>query len=135
MAGVVLALAGLTCGDGGPGTGAAAAPAVVNPLCGEWAGTWRSRSGKVYAAELRGGVARAFDPDGSVRFALRVVWEGDGLLRVTDGQSYDWPGIYRLEGGCLVICSAAGHSEPRPKSFSAPHTDLFTLLPSGPRKP
>jgi hypothetical protein len=36
MTGIVLALAGLTCGDGGPGQRAAAAPVAVNPLAFEW---------------------------------------------------------------------------------------------------
>ncbi len=37
MTGVVLALAGLTAGDGGPGTGAASAP--VRSCAGRWVGT------------------------------------------------------------------------------------------------
>jgi hypothetical protein len=129
----VLALAGLACGDGGPGA-APAAPTVVNPLTGEWAGTWRSRSGKVYAAELRGGVARAFDPDGSIRFAIRVVRQGDGRLLLHAWDGLGWPGIYRLGGGRLVICAAGAFEAPRPRSFFAPDTEVFVLR-AAPRKP
>ena len=41
MMGVVLALAGLTCGDGGPGAGAATAPAWS--AAGRWVGTLHAR--------------------------------------------------------------------------------------------
>ncbi len=134
MTGVVLALAGLTCGDGGPGTGAPDARVLANPLAGSWVGTWRSRTGATYRAELREGVVRAFEANGRVRFAFRVVWEGDGRLRVTGGGERVWPGIYRLDGGRLVLCSASGYPAPRPGSFFAPDTDLFTLRPA-PRQP
>jgi hypothetical protein len=133
MTGVVLALAGLAAGDGGTGTGATQEAVAIN-LAGEWEGTWRSRRGFTYAAQLRGGVIRAFSANGRARFAFRVIRDGDGRLRITDGGSRTWLGIYRLDDQCLVICSAAGYEAPRPNSFFAPDTDLFTLRPAAPRK-
>ncbi len=45
MTGFMLALAGLTCGDGGPGLGAAATPVAVSLGEGRWEGTWINSSG------------------------------------------------------------------------------------------
>ncbi|HZY88260.1 MAG TPA: hypothetical protein VFE78_25715 [Gemmataceae bacterium] len=135
MTSIVLALAGLTAGDGGPGTGAATAQAEFNPLAGSWVGTWRwSLTGATGRAELRGGVVRTFDSNGRLRFAVVVVREDGGRLRLRDDSGV-WPGIYRLDGGRLVICAADVTNIPRPNRFDAPNTNLFTFRPAARRKP
>jgi hypothetical protein len=134
MTGVVLALAGLAGADGGPGGGAARAEAAVS-FAGEWVGTWRSRKGRAHGADLCGGEVRAYRPNGRAVFTLRVVAEGPGRLRITDGRGRTWLGLYRLEGACLRICSAASYEAPRPLSFLDPDTDLFTLRPAALPRP
>ena len=137
MTGIVLALAGLTCGDGGPGAGGATAP-VAAGISGEWEGRWASNHGATYAADLRGGVLRVYSPDRSTRFTLRVIGEGRGRVRMTDPRRDDWMwfGVYKVEGPCLILCSGARLGDPRPAWFRVgTDSDLFTLRPAAPRKP
>ena len=51
MTGIILALAGLTCGDGGPGCGAAMVTVAPN-LSGPWKGTVRFNGSAPYQMEL-----------------------------------------------------------------------------------
>jgi hypothetical protein len=57
MTGFVLALAGLTCGDGGMGAGAAREPVGINFEACAWEGHW-NLCGADLQAELHGGVFR-----------------------------------------------------------------------------
>jgi hypothetical protein len=96
MTGLILALAGLTCGDGGRGVGAATAPVAVNPSAFDW-------EGELYApgvphpwqVRLRDGVLSFDDPDPVVG----LIFQPDGMI-VRGGKPW---GRYALEHRRLVI--------------------------------
>ena len=145
MAGIVLALAGLTCGDGGPGLGAAQAPVALPffsgpAFPGRWAGAWEGtdwRGAKeARTVELAGGVLRTVSA-GDIETQshdVKVAVEGAGALRMTIWSDVYHPAIYRYEGGRLVICVSEGRG--RPVAFRAGRrTVLLTLRPAAPRKP
>jgi hypothetical protein len=141
MTGVVLALAGLTCGDGGPGMDAAA---VTEPLPrtfqfrGEWEGIlmnsdvtypdpvearWDGRTLHL----TRAGKDRSSIP-------LRIVVEGEGLVRLIQTPRHQLPGLARLERGRVVI--GFHRAMRRPQSFDpADSTTLLILRPAAPPKP
>src|SRR5437870_3219307 len=107
MTGMVLALAGLTCGDGGPGIGAATAPVAVDPSGGEW-------EGERYApfvpfqlrVRLRQGLLCFDDPDSVGPLAFQP----DGMI-VCGGKLW---GGYARKGGRLVILIDETRSYLRP---------------------
>ncbi len=116
MTGVVLALAGLTCGDGGPGMGAATAPAWVNPCAREWEGhPWGDgRPILLCRYRLRKGVLLI---EGPRTFAVwTTVFRPDGALVVRRCETWK----YSLSGGRL---------------FLRPGDGLIVLHPAAPRKP
>jgi hypothetical protein len=93
MTGIVLALAGLSCGDGGPKVDAAIGP-VERPLVGEWVGEFRivppgALGLKPVPVEwdLGGGRMRAAGigrlPPGRWAADSRLVAVGNGHIRVT----------------------------------------------------
>jgi hypothetical protein len=134
MTGIVLALAGLACGDGGPGTGAARAPVVVR-FEGRWVGTFRSWR-LDYPAELTGGELHITERRGGgtgppAPFALTA--ESERWVRVRWGKETRL-GIYKWERGHVVICFGARNGQ-RPESFDGFRNFLLTLKPAAPRKP
>jgi hypothetical protein len=93
MTGIVLALAGLTCGDGGP-TGEAARGPVERPLAGDWVGT-----------------IRTVPPGAAGLIPLPVEWDlGRGKVRIAWGR---WAADSRLEalGNGHVRVTIAGKSK------------------------
>ncbi len=113
MTGIVLALAGLTCGDSGPGRGAARASVAVNPFAFEWEGELYSPGvPHPWQVRLRDGLLSFDDPDP----VGALVFRPDGMI-VCGGKPW---GRYALEGGRLVI-----------------HCDgnQIYLRPAAPRKP
>jgi hypothetical protein len=133
MTGFVLALAGLTCGDAGPGLGAARAP-VAPVFAGEWEGTY-SAEGVVYTVEVRAGelsLSVGRDHIGEVPFAL--VREGEGLVHMKM-HGYRYPGIYRLEVGRVLCCVAAERGGTRPRAFKVTSQSILIVLRPAPRKP
>jgi hypothetical protein len=145
MAGIVLALAVLTCGDGGPGLGAAKAPVALPffsgcAFSGRWVGMWEGTGWQgardVRTVELADGVLRTVTADGvGIRYdGVKVTVEGAGALRMTIWSDVYHPAIYRYDCGRLVICVSEGGK--RPEAFQAGRrTVLLTLRPAAPRKP
>jgi hypothetical protein len=130
MTGIVLALAGLTAGDGRPGTGAERAT-VAAGLEGEWEGPFL----EMYRAELRGGVLRIVDKR-KVYYSFTLRPAGPGAVTVIDEAGRTWRGIYRLDGRTLLVCWALPTSDPTPtRPRDGPGALLFTLRPAAPRKP
>jgi hypothetical protein len=133
MAGIVLALAGLTCGDGGPGVGAATAPATVS-LVGEWTGTERLGEAAPGKVELSAGtLTTAPGPCGMFTRAVcfvstdprghtRAAWGGVGF-HVSWRQEGRAPPAVRLRG-LLYLPDV-------PRGIEC----LITLRPAAPRKP
>jgi hypothetical protein len=99
MTGVVLALAGLTCGDGGPGMGAAR-ESLARSFAGLWEGAWcfRSQEGR---AELRDGRLHIYEDSEAQTFETTI--DGRRGLRMTDGRGCNWAGTFRLEGDRITI--------------------------------
>ncbi len=113
MAGVVLALAGLTCGDGGPGTGAAAEDVRRGlHLRGRWEGVLRNEHGEVFTATLEGNVLLTYV---ILSHKVAVTDEGQGRLRLR-WAFRDHLGIYHQEGDRLLI-AFRDDSRGRPASF------------------
>jgi hypothetical protein len=109
VTGVVLALAGLTCSDGGPGLGPATAPVTVS-LVGEWTGTERFGVADPNSAVLRGGRLTTYGgcvPVGGAcvvstdrRGRTRAAWGGLGF-RVSWRQEGRAPPTVYLRGHLL----------------------------------
>jgi hypothetical protein len=141
MTGIVLALAGLTCGDGGPGTSAATEPVSVNAELllrfeGTWEGTWEGYAGDkrfCFPVTVKGDKISLEDERPGDGSPFAVTLEGRGAIRLRIlGETH--PGIYRPDRGRLLIC--VGVANHRPTAFmAAPGSDLFTLRPAIPRKP
>jgi hypothetical protein len=143
MTGVVLALAGLAAGDGGPGIGAAAWAPATEPLPrtfqfrGEWEGVlmntgdtdpdpvevrWDGRTLHM----KRGGQERSSIP-------LRIVVEGEGLVRLIQTQRHQLPALARRERGSVVI--GFHRATRRPQSFDpSDSATLLILKPAAPHK-
>jgi hypothetical protein len=100
MTGIVLALAGLTCGDGGPGMGAATA-AVAPNLVGAWKGTVRFNGSEPYPMEFVKGGMRVHCR-WTTLVSCRLVSSPHGGVRLLDGPG-DCLGAFRLEGGHLGL--------------------------------
>jgi hypothetical protein len=94
MTGFMLALAGLTCGDGGMGTGAASEPVTLRANLGAtFKGHMRLPDGTAFPVEMEGTAFRAWAPG-----RLRVL--GDCEL------SADGPGRFRLQWGDVRLRGA-----------------------------
>jgi hypothetical protein len=139
MTGVVLALAGLACGDGGPGTGAERALVAVS-LDGDWEGTWDIGNGRPYRVVMRGRRLRFAGDDNDVyRVTSRSVPDGGAEGWITMENHYrgvlvTGRGIYKAESGRLLICVTFWSSEPRPALFEiTKNTILVTLRPAPPK--
>jgi hypothetical protein len=109
MTGIVLALASLTAGDGGPGMGAAIAP-VTPSLDGDLEERWEGGG----RAELRHGALKLYGPRENVLLTYSMRIDGEGTVRVTDWQGRSWKGIYRLAGRHLLICWNLSPDRPSP---------------------
>jgi hypothetical protein len=138
MTGFVLALAGLTCGDGGPGAGAATAAVAESPmpLDGEWEGTARLGRSELCEARYSGGKLTLRWPKGRMGcaspFELRPAGRGRARLTLS---GRPLPAILRYEGRRLLVCYGDGKHGP-PRSFAPdPNTVLLTLRQAAPRKP
>jgi hypothetical protein len=94
MTGIVLALAGLTCGDGGMGVGATSEPVTLSANLGDgFKGHMRLPDGTAFRVEMEGPTFRAWPPG-----RRRVL--GDCELRA------DGPGRFRLEWGDTLLRGA-----------------------------
>ena len=132
MTGIVLALAGLTCGDGVPGTGAATAAVAVS-VHGAWEGRWDKADARGHA-DLRDGLLRiVFDVAGERVAIYRVRLQGPGTLVVKHLEGMGTlPGIYKKTDCRLLICIG----EPRPTSVNGGSPSLLIAHhPAAPRKP
>jgi hypothetical protein len=100
MTGFVLALAGLTCGDGGPGVAAAQSPLSVSPFAfsREWEGQTSADDGR-WRMRLSKGVVSLEHPDVGSGAPEEIAFRPDGA--VLCGGKYG--GRYTLEGGRLVV--------------------------------
>jgi hypothetical protein len=110
MTGFVLALAGLTCGDGGPGMGAATAPVLVNVAACAWEGEMRTCPVRVSK-----GLLTIRHPQLGHLF-LEIVFLPDGFVSCNEAKD----GRYALNHGRLVIWL---------------YGETFILHPAASRKP
>jgi hypothetical protein len=126
MTGVVLALAGLTAGDAGPGSGAATAPATVS-LVGEWSGTMlRFGEGSPEMVMLRDGTLRYYAACGGGTAVCAVSTDRWGRSRAA------WAGI-----GFSVAWRQEGRKPPTVylRGRYGVTEFLITLRPAAPSKP
>jgi hypothetical protein len=132
MTGIILALAGLTCGDGGPGMGVARAPVAVN-FDGNWQGTLHTPRGNIIPIRLGRGTLALIE--GRItRFPFVVKVTGASTFRVTGFRPHPCEGIYRFQAGEAILCFGL---EPglRPSAFErGPDQLLFVLRPAAPPK-
>jgi hypothetical protein len=120
MTGVVLALAGLACGDGGPSAGAAR-EAVAVSFEGRWVGTVQVSGGKPVPVEWDNATGSVWVDrvGGCGRFAR----SGPGTINVIVLEDA-YPGTYSLAGDRLILRVAMNGE-----------TFRFTLRRATPRKP
>jgi hypothetical protein len=134
MTEIVLALAGLTCGDGGPDLGAGCEPVAFIPRNGEWEGTARLGFHEVCEARYSRDRLTLWWPADrkGVTSPFVMTAEGEGRAQVSiSGRPV--PAILRYDGGQLLICYGDG-AHGRPRSFAPDAaTVLLTLRPAGPR--
>jgi hypothetical protein len=133
MTGIVLALAGLTCGDGGPTSGAATATVVTETavfLRGEWEGIRSFDGNRLGRFRLRDGKVTGPSP------YLVIRPDGPGQVRIeTFPISRTAAGIWKRDGREVIICAAFSPA-PRPRSYSPGGENfLIVLRPAAPRKP
>ena len=130
MTGFVLALAGLTCGDGGPGLGAATA-SVESAFTQTWVGLGECYCSGAVVVDFKRGYYR-FLPDGKpVQFRvtavrgqdIRVRWSGEERL-----------GIFKFDRGTLHLV-VSQKPNTRPRGFDWAPDEWFFLLYPAPRKP
>jgi hypothetical protein len=133
MTGVVLALAGLACGDGGPGMGAAREAVAVELASGEWEVEFAYPLFPLERdAEVRGGKFR-FRPTG-VGVPFTVVTDCFGKTKVTWAR-VPLHTIYKRDGNRLILAVAmlAGMW---PTGFTPDRkTAVLVLRPAAPQKP
>jgi len=136
MTGVVLALAGLTCGDGGMRAGAAAplTERVRLDFSREWEGTFQFARGFSEPVRLSKGQLTMFPLglESTQPFALTL--SPGGPARGSWGEK-QLHGTYRLEGGRLLFCVVPADD---PLPIACTFRDglfLFTLKPAAQRKP
>jgi hypothetical protein len=131
MTPLFLTLASLTPGDGGPGMGAATAPAIEPAvfLRGEWEGILFHGDGRWTRFDLADGKVAG-------RFSNWVILpDGPGQVRVeVTPTPYLLRCIWKLEGCEVIICGARS-PDPRPSRYSAGEGFLIELKPAAPRKP
>jgi hypothetical protein len=132
MTGLVLALATLSAGDGGPRSLGASEPVAVS-LAGCWEGTWENCLSGTSRVDLRGGVLRTFRSDGAVTHTDRLVLDGRGAARLESAAGTTLLGVYRLEGRRLVVRLVYRDGRPPPR-WTRSHRDCFlvTLRPARP---
>jgi hypothetical protein len=129
--GVVLALAGLACGDGGPGMGAATARAAP-ALTGEWEGhpvLWFWFDGPpvgYIAVEL---VAVL----GPSRVVIYSTNERGAVCAAVDGRPC--LGLCEMSAGCVLLCVGAAPGAWPHKVGPEDRTETYVLKPAAPRKP
>jgi hypothetical protein len=136
MTGVVLALAGLTCGDGGMRAGAATASLSERmrlDFSREWEGTFQFARGFCEPVRLSKGHLTIFPLgiESTKPFALTL---SPGGLARGSWAGNQLHGTYRVEGDRLVVC-VVSVDDPRPTACT--YRDgllLFTLRPAA-RKP
>ena len=125
MTGIVLALAGLMCADGGPGMGAATAPVALNPAInfgGRWVGT--AQRGAEHPVTIE------WDNTAGV-LILSGAWRADATFKVSGPRAVTltleesvYRGTYAFAGDRLILrASVDGRSL------------VITLRPSAPHKP
>jgi hypothetical protein len=133
MRGIVVALAGLTCGEGGPGMGAARAP-VEEPLPanfrfdGAWYGQWQMGGHVRSVVLLWSSLFDAKDRLGR-SFGTRCAIEptGTGAVRVRYDNQVLLGIARRGDGGQVIVCFALRPGT-RPVSFRPDeHIILLTL--------
>jgi hypothetical protein len=130
MTGMVLALAGLTCGDGGPGTGAATAP-VESVFTQTWVGVGGSPGVTPLEVDFKRGYCRA-TPDGRrAQFRVTAVRGQDIRVRCL-GQEH--LGVFRLDGDTLYLV-VSQKPNTRPRGFEPTGDDWFFLLWPATRTP
>jgi hypothetical protein len=136
MAGIVLALAGLTCGDGGQRGGAATAPAEETMRFDGW---WRGTvAGKYWAGprprdvELGDGgmvISQGGELWNVCRATLVKAGPGKATLTLDGDLRYDC--IYKLQGKDVVLALPSRAGAPRPTAFVVDEdTGLMTIRPA-----
>jgi hypothetical protein len=133
MTGIVLALAGLSAGDGGPGMEAAKAPAVFS-LHGHWRGHRVEEDLSVSTVTVWEDFLLLYTAR-AVMYGYRYTFNsdrwGEGRFRWAD--SHLRPAIYKLEGDRFFLC--VSRSNRRPTSFTPGEgVDLYVLKPVAPHK-
>jgi hypothetical protein len=135
MGAVVLALAGLVCGDGGPGPAAAREPAALDLGAVEWEGTARLGLSEVCEARYAGGRLTLSWPAERkwVHSPFELTPAGGGRARLSiSGRPF--PALLHFDGRRLLVCYGDGKHGP-PRSFEPDAgTVLLTLRPAGPRQ-
>jgi hypothetical protein len=132
MTGVVLALAGLTCGDGGPGMGPAREP-VKASSDGSWEGSWQNGGNKTLKVVMKDG---AFDMIlAGLDFDIQHVsgrpsraGSRKGTVEMMDQARFIFRGIYKAEPGRLLICVNNHPGGPPPTSFQKSITTRLIIL-------
>jgi hypothetical protein len=132
MTGIVLALAGLTCGDGGLGTGAAR-ETVMNAVVAPLAGKLKERDSTICPAKLVKGRAMLDGHGNAILTGCEIayVWE-----EIPQRLAFAQPciAIYRIGAGRIILCFNKPPEE-RPSAFGAAGAFLLTLELAAPRKP
>ncbi len=119
MTGVVLALAGLACGDGGPGMGAARAAVAVNLSSGRWEGEGRLFDVKLVRTSLVGGALSTKDGQFVTNYG-RLTFRPDGIATTRYGTYW----TYSVDDGWLKL-----------RYGSTRFNTVFILRPAAPPKP
>jgi hypothetical protein len=133
MAGIVLALAGLTCADGGPGAGSALEP-VARDVAGPWVGRFHEAAGPGGPARLNGGPLVLRGPGKAVLFGGEFAYVFDGVP-VKTSLPNPCHVLYRFEAGQLALCLNPRTGE-QPNAFREDmfNTFLLTVKPAAPRE-
>jgi hypothetical protein len=133
MAGIVLALAGLACGDGGPSMGAAPEP-VAREIAGPWVGRFHEEAGPGGPARLSGGPLVLQGPGKAVLYRGEFAYVFDGVP-VKVALPSPCHVLCRFEAGHLVLCFNP-HTGERPFAFRGDvlNTFLLTVKPTAPRQ-
>jgi hypothetical protein len=127
MLSVVVLAGSLAVGNGGPGTGAAAAP-VTPSFDGAWKGTLEYTA-LTWDVEIREGKMTGKRGGDTVRgVPCTLTFDGEGAVRLRYGGKL-YLGIYTWEGRRLVLCFGRSGA-PRPARFAArAEAMLWTLEP------
>ena len=132
MAGIVLALAGLTAGDGGPGTGAARAP-VAASFGGWWEGSFHTADWCNIPTRFEGRVW--VSAEGKCTLSRCEIEVNPGGAFTARMMFRPRPCLCRFRGAGITLCFDERPGR-LPGAFRAgPHTILLTLSPAAPRNP